>query len=610
MRRGGRNVRPDTLSGALENYTVPNLKKLAGLLESGLPTRKAELVALILRHLEDTDRLRQLWGSLDTLQQAAIAEVVHSPGNQFDADGFRAKYGQDPDWGQSRYSDFARPTLLRLFIYQGIIPPGLRSALKAFVPPPRAVEIETQDTPLATVTQQWYNYDRREQVIFDVPVTVNETERAAQHDLVAVLRLIDGGKVRASAKTRRVTAAGARAIAEVLQGGDFYPPDEKLHDWGEEVIGPIKAFAWPSIVQSAGLAELAGTRLQLTAAGKKAFAAPPQRAIRRAWNRWQKTTLLDEFNRVEAIKGQGGKGKRSMTAVAGRRAAVVAALCECPPHAWIALDEFSRLMRAAGHTFEVSRDLWSLYISEAHYGSLGYSGHGDWHIVQGRYILAFLFEYVATLGLIDVAYIPPAGARTDYGDLWGVDDLSCLSRYDGLLSFRINGLGAWCLGIAEAYEPAPFEERPVLKVLPNLEVVATEVLSPADTLFLERIATPSSDFVWRIEQSKLIEAAEQGYPVSDVMDFLRAKSENVLPDNVVIFFQEVAERASSLVARGPALLIEAQDEVLAQLIAHDSRTRSLCMVAGERHLVVPADAESAFRRALHELGYGVSASKG
>ena len=596
MRRGGRNVRPDTLRGVLENYTVPNLKKLAKLLESGLPTRKAELVALILRHLEDTDRLRQLWASLDTLQQAAIAQVVHSPGNQFDAPGFQAKYGQAPDWGQSRYSDFVSPTLLRLFIHGGIIPRDLRSALKAFVPPPRAVEIETQDAPPG--------------VAFDVPVTVNETERAAQHDLVAVLWLIDRGKVRASAKTRRVTAAGARAIAEVLQGGDFYAPDEQLHDWGEEVIGPIKAFAWPLIVQSAGLAELAGTRLQLTAAGKKALTAPPRRAIRRAWNRWLKTTLLDEFNRVETIKGQSGKGKRSMTAVSGRRAVVVAALQDCPPHAWIALDEFSRFMRAAGHTFEVSRDLWSLYIADAQYGSLGYSGFGEWHILQERYILALLFEYVATLGLIDVAYIPPAGARTDYGDLWGVDDLSCLSRYDGLLSFRINGLGAWCLGITEAYEPAPFEERPVLKVLPNLEVVATEVLSPADTLFLERIATPISDFVWRIERSKLIEAAEQGYAVSDVVDFLRAKSENDLPGNVAIFFQEAAERTLSLVARGPALLIEAQDEVLAQLIAHDSRTRSLCMVAGERHLVVPADAESTFRRALHELGYGVSASKG
>jgi hypothetical protein len=55
--------------------------------------------------------------------------------------------------------------------------------------------------------------------------------------------------------------------------------------------------------------------------------------------------------------------------------------------------------------------------------------------------LAFLFEYVATLGVIDVAYIPPTGSRNDFHDRWGTDDFTCLSRYDGLMYLRINALG-------------------------------------------------------------------------------------------------------------------------------------------------------------------------
>jgi hypothetical protein len=610
MRRGSRNVQPETLRELLENYTVPNLKKLAGLLESGLPTRKAEIVALMVRHLEDAERLRELWRSLDTLQQAAVSEALASPEGRFDPERFHAKYGGDPDWGESRYSDFVRPSMLRLFIYQGIVPRDLRPVLAVFVPPARAAAVETHDAPPAAIAQEWYDYELQRRVTVDVPLTVRETERGAQHDLLAVLRLIDAGKVRASATTRRVTAAGAREVADVLQGGDFYSLEETLHGWDDETIGPIKAFAWPLIVQDAGLAELAGTRLQLTGMGKRALSSPPQEVIRRAWNRWQRTTLLDEFSRIETIKGQSRTGKRHMTAASGRRAAIVAALGECPAHAWIAVDEFSRYMRAAGHTFEVSRDLWSLYIGDVHYGSLGYSGFGEWHIIQVRYILTYLFEYAATLGLIDVAYIPPAGARSDYRELWGVDDLACLSRYDGLQFFRINALGAWCLGIAEASEPAPVEIQPALKVLPNMEIVATEVPSPADVLFLERIAVPRSDFVWQIERARVLEAAEQGYAVADIVDFLRAKSSNALPDNVATFFREAAERASSIVARGPALLIEARDAALAALIANDSRTRSLCLLAGERHLVVPAEVESAFRRALHDLGYGLAAFKG
>ncbi|MGH3674919.1 MAG: hypothetical protein ACRDU5_04125, partial [Mycobacterium sp.] len=49
-----------------------------------------------------------------------------------------------------------------------------------------------------------------------------------------------------------------------------------------------------------------------------------------------------------------------------------------------------------------------------------------------------LFEYAATLGLIDVTYTDPADARDDFRDNWGADDLDYLSRYDGLRAIRIN----------------------------------------------------------------------------------------------------------------------------------------------------------------------------
>ena len=62
--------------------------------------------------------------------------------------------------------------------------------------------------------------------------------------------------------------------------------------------------------------------------------------------------------------------------------------------------------------------------------------------MEGRYALCVLFEYAATLGLIDVAYTGPRGARRDYQALWGAGQLSCLSRYDGLAAVRVNELGA------------------------------------------------------------------------------------------------------------------------------------------------------------------------
>ncbi|MFC5201052.1 hypothetical protein [Streptomyces kaempferi] len=59
----------------------------------------------------------------------------------------------------------------------------------------------------------------------------------------------------------------------------------------------------------------------------------------------------------------------------------------------------------------------------AAYDSLGYDGFHDWPLLQDRYTLAVLFEYAATLGLIGIEYVPPVGAREDYRDNWGADDL-------------------------------------------------------------------------------------------------------------------------------------------------------------------------------------------
>jgi hypothetical protein len=607
MRRGNRNVQPTMLKESLENYTVPPLKKLAGLLATNLPSRKADLVSLIQRELENPERLRQLWDDLDTLQQAAVAEVTHSAGD-FEAAAFRAKYGSDPDWGEkSRYGELKKPSLLCLFIHRGNpMPRDLKKRLKEFVPPPRSPEVNTVDQPPAAISQTCNVYDhetgRSKRYTEEIEIVRCETEHAAQHDVHAVLRLIDAGKVRASDRTKRVTAAGARAITRVLQGGDFYPPEENADAWTTDP-GPMKAFAWPLILQNAGLAELTGTKLQLTSTGKRALSSPPHEVILKCWNRWLGTRLLDEFNRVHAIKGQ--TRRRALTAVADRRDVIAEALANCPPHEWIALDEFSRFMRASGFRFEVARDSWALYISDPNYGSLGYQGYGGWHILQERYAMAFLFEYAATLGLVDVAYIHPSGARSDYGGIWGTDDLDCLSRYDGLLYLRVNGLGAWCMGLTQEYTPSPLEEREALKVLPTMEIVATEPLPPGDTLVLDQFAEQTSDAVWRIDQARLLEAVEQGYEIDRMEAFLRARCGDEMPDNVLVFFREAADRASRLADMGAARLIEARDAALAQLIANDSALRSLCMLAGESYIVVPEENESAFRRALHDLGYGL-----
>jgi len=604
-----------TLAVALAEYmNADELKVLATLTKDRAPTRKAELVDHLLAHLA-SDRIRTVWEGLDDVQKAAVAEVVHSPGTTFDAERFRAKYGKLPDFGTvSRYSRGGHASPLRFFFYGsegggGVMPDDVKERLEAFVPPPADATVqsleelpENYDRPFA----RWNPKTReREEATEPVPLVVRETERTAQRELLSVLRLIDAGKVSVSDKTRRPSTATLDAIAAILDGGDYYPFQPPKDKWHDENAGPMRAFAWPMLLQAGGLAQLSGSKLQLTKAGRTALADPGAHTLKTLYAKWCASTLLDELSRVDCIKGQSGKGKRGLTAVSSRRAVIASALMDCPPRRWVGTDEFARFLQASGNAFCVTRNPWALYISDPQYGSFGYEGWSTF--VDGRYLLCFLFEYAATLGLLDVAYVPPADARRDFHKIWGTDEMVFLSRYDGLMFIRLTALGAYCLGAAEGYEPVPVEAKSVLRVLPNLDVVAIGAdLEQGDRLALDCYATRTSDAVWKLDSGKLLAATEAGRSVAEIREFLSARSGALLPDTVARLLQDVSARSARIHDRGLARLVECAEPALAALIANDSRTRKHCMRAGERHLVVPASSETAFRRGLRDIGYLVA----
>ena len=596
---------PLTLREMLAQRNVPDLKSLVALVQGGpVQARKPELIDLLARVMEDPVQLRSLYEALDDPSQKAVQEATHSGDGVLNERRLDAKYRASADFGAG--DGFGRGMqLTRLCLFfpdYKRLPTDVHAALKSFVPEPPPLTVNAIEELPAMVRRPHVKLGEyhREPDEEEIAPRVPETARAALLNVTAVLRLVDTGKVRASDKTHRPSAAGVTAVAAVLADGDFYTDADIPEDPWEELDLTMQAFAWPLLVQAGGLAQLAGTRLQLTSAGRKALARPAHEVIHKLWTKWQSTTLLDEFNRVDVIQGQKG----ALTAVAPRRHAIVATLEQCPAGRWIAIDELFRLLKASADPFEVARGDWRLYLFEQQYGSFGYDGRYPWECLQGRFALAFLFEYAATLGIIDVAYISPVDARNDFHDRWGVDDLMALSRYDGLLYVRINSLGAWCLGQAERYEPETFTAEPVLRVLPNKDVVASQrPLSAGDALLLDRYAERTSDAVWHLDASRILQAVEQGQSVRELRDFLAARSAEPLPQTVTVFLDDVAAKAGQLEDLGTARLIQCADALVAELLVNDRRPRSLVQRAGERQLVFRAADEAAVKRALRALGY-------
>lgn len=358
------------------------------------------------------------------------------------------------------------------------------------------------------------------------------------------------------------------------------------------------------LVQAGNLAELAGTRLQLTTRGRAALSASPPTTIRALWRRWVAHGLIDELTRVETIKGQ--RSANVLTSVKTRRQSVAEALSECPAGQWVSIDELLAQMETDGLNPTVARNessLWRLYISDSHYGSLGYAGYHNATLIEGRYTLAVLFEYAATLGLIDVAYTDPAGARDDFRQNWGTEDLESLSRYDGLRAIRVNALGAYVLGLAEQMPPEAAATAQSIKVLPNHDVVALRELPLGDQMTLSAFADQSSDRVWQLTAGSLLAAIANGRRIEELIDVLDRASDQALPSTVRTLILDVTRRSAALTDRGMVRLVECADTSTAKLIAGDRGMRRLCELIGERHLAVGAEQEAAFRTALTRLGH-------
>jgi hypothetical protein len=372
------------------------------------------------------------------------------------------------------------------------------------------------------------------------------------------------------------------------------------------MVGPVKSFAWPLLLQAARLVAKDGTRLKLTKAGDKALAAAACETISVIWKRWAEYTGFDEFRRVEAIKGQQGRARTTFSSVVSRRKVISAALRKCPVGEWIDVDEFFRFMQASRQCFEVSRNPWDLYITDSHYGSLGHDGYHDWEILEGRYILCLLFEYAATLGIIDVGYDSPVNARDDFREIWGTDSLDFLSRYDGLRDFRLTPLGAYCLGSATEYSPKPISSTTSFSVMPSLRVIVKGELSVDEMTMLELVAERISETEWSLSTVRAMRAIEAGQEGHALAEFLQSRDEQPLPDTISKFFVEAVNRAVAIKDRGEARLIECRDATLAETIASAEATKAFCLRAGDRYLVVSSKHEQSFRKGLEKLGYIMS----
>lgn len=568
----------NSLAEALNSrYRTDELKPLVAAISSEVPGTKVERIkTLVAALLQNT---QAIFAKLSPLAGHAVEETTHTWDGHFHGQMFRAKYSASP-WSSTQDKQGQRvdkADLLTLFIIDNRIPGELLKKLRDIVPHPPADEIRYIE-----------NGPGKE-------CMVRETSGEAFANAAMVLQLTGEQKIRVGAKTGRATAASVTMISEQLSAGDWY---------NDEEIGPMQAFAWPLLLQGGGLAKIAGTGLELTPAGVKARKTNLAAGIKTIWNKWEKSTLIDEFSRVTAIKGQKSSGGRTMTSPAKRRPMINMLLKELTPGKWIAIDELARLLQSrSAYAFSMTNYEWKLYFADQQYGHIDYND--TWSLLQLRYLLLYLFEYCATLGLLDVAYIDPRFARPEFHACWGADELEFLSHCDGLKHIRINDLGAYVLGHEDAFAVArdttaiyDFEGQDIV-------FVGDAEISPGQTLFLDKIGKRLEVDRWRLSAATLMQTVSGGASLVDIQTTLAAASSAPLSQELEELFREVEQRSTAFVEVGRTILIECSPEMRNQVLKGKTISR-LCMPAGDRYLVIFPGKEKLFVSAVEALGYSIA----
>jgi len=565
-------------------------------------TRKAELIDAIKATLEGP-ALDSAWEALAETEQLAVAEAVYDPARRHHSDQFTAKYGRVAEFhhrpaGDRKYSFYPsadNATRLHVFFYRDrgaggyFIPHDLAANLRPLCPKPKTPSVPCIPQPTA-----------------DDAITLRHTEAEALTEIGALLRLTGLGGLRFGPTTGIPAKAALGAIRPLLVAGDWFPPEisnPTNKQTSDQEMGPIKSIGWTRLLHAAGLISMSGAKSALTPTGRRALDQPAWECIADIWQQWASNKLYDEFNRIEVIKGQSVKG--SLTPSVPRRSVVLKALAECPVGEWMPFAGFSGYMRAVGHRFEVSHDPWKLYVADREYGSLGYDGCCGWDVLQDRYLLCFLMEYAATLGLIDIAFSMPDGMLPT--SMWGMEGYSWLSRYDGLRAFRINPLGAYVLrGGKTNYQPSRSDPQTRLSVLPNRTIrVTSGSLSPAERMHLEIWAEPIGHNTFRADDTRALDAIEAGNDADRFAAFLQERDEQPLPETMEAFLRQARENGGAVRQTDSAILFECRDARTAELLATRKELAKLCLRAGETTLAVRENGLAAFRKHARALGFGI-----
>jgi hypothetical protein len=257
-----------------------------------------------------------------------------------------------------------------------------------------------------------------------------------------------------------------------------------------------------------------GRRLTLTPGPVRAWLEAPRAQQRRQLlDAWAQSATWNDLCRTPALScEQTGSWANDP---AGTRQRLLPLLAILEPGAWYSLDDLTAAIRAHAPDFQRPDGNYDTWYIRRRGAPAFLRGFEHWEQVEGellRFILTGPLHWLGTTALPTGTNAPPAGVS-------------------------VTPIGhAWLLGAPPPAEPEPA----LLAVQPDFTVRAPAGAALLDRFRLARFTTRLGTtwdagqpvFAYRISQTGLRRAAQQGIDSARVLAFLQARADAPLPDNV------------------------------------------------------------------------------
>ncbi|AMO58435.1 hypothetical protein GZ77_19050 [Endozoicomonas montiporae] len=578
-----------SLQTALETETVETLKKCYVTYFGVKPkqVRKAWLTEAMAEGLSDEALVKPYFQNLSELEKSLVKESVFNYKGLVERGRFEAKYGDFPE-DDERYGMFyygpgiAKP--LSVFFYSVDrydsssvkIPDELQAVLKRFIDEPE-VDALPVDTLPETLPDGYQVFER---------------EQVAQSEFHSLLMLLQNKQIKVSDKTGVASLATLKKVTKEVH--EYYDDESCREAKGMQYIA---SFGWLRMMGNSKFTK----QSKATLVQAKKTSSHFSENIKDIWDQWVSNRKFDEFNRINNIKGQTGKGKRYFTDVVNRREDIIGYLKDCPQGKWINFSDFSKYLFLTGSELEITTESHYLYIYNSDWGEFY---NAAWDQLEALYLRCFLVEYAATLGLVDVVMAAPNEEGVYYDDF---GDMECLSRYDGLRFFRLTPLGSYVLGLTDSYESkSPERKATSLSIHRQGRIVFDSKPEPWEQQFLSLYAGKSKETDWKLSRKKIMEATQVGGSVEELKTFLiDRESQPFLPEDCEGLLKQAEANREGVKLQSHALIMTCKSKEIVDLIMNDKVLSKWCQCLGKLQIVIPENKEKAFRDSLNELGVGV-----